>query len=230
MATFTMELWKAIELDPTIESGILAEYRLFEEAHRPVLNRKILNHFHNREIGMETVSLFRLALKRKLDEIMPLYNQQYEISAIEFNQLETVRINNANTTTGTTASNSESSNESASGAKSRAVAQELPQTLLANNGDYATSAQDNVSDTTATATATDQNTVNQDGTQNSVTTGFQGNAALMILQYRQSLVNIDMMIIEELQNLFMLLWNNGDEHTVNSSGQFGYFGYGRFFI
>jgi len=227
MASFTMELWEVLALDPTIETGILEEYPIFDEGHRAELNRKILNHFHNREIGQESVSLFRLQLKRRLDEIMPLYNQQYEISAIEFNQLETVRINNSNTTAGTTVGSSESTNESASGAKSRAVSQELPQTLLAGNGDYATAAQDNISDTTATASANDTNTVNQDGTAESVTSGFQGNAALMILQYRQSLVNVDMMIIEELQNLFMLIWSNGDNFTNTRTG---YFGFGRFFI
>lgn len=229
MATFTMELWEVLELDPTIESGILQDYPIFDETHRPVLNRKIINHFHNREIGMETVSMFRLALARKLDEIMPLYNQQYEISAIKFNQLETVRINNANTTKGTTGTQSDSTNESNSGAKSRAVSQELPQTMLSGNGDYATAAQDNVSDTTATATASDASTVTQDGVTDSTTTGFQGNPALMLLQYRQSLVNVDMMIIEELQNLFMLVWANGDEFT-GETRRFGYFGFGRFII
>jgi hypothetical protein len=226
MAVYTMELADVLELDPTIESGILQEYPIFDEAHRATLNRKILNHFHNREIGQETISMFRLALKRKLDEIMPLYNQQYEISAIKFDQLETVRINNTNTTNGTTASTSASNNESNSGAKSRAVASQFPQVALKENADYATSAQDNISDTTATATATDTNTVNQDGTSNNATTGFQGNAALMILQYRQSLVNVDMMIIDELQNLFMLVWANNDEYANNP--MFGYFGYGRY--
>jgi len=228
MATFTIELHRAIEIDPTIVSGILAEYPIFDEEHRTVLNRKILNHFHNQEIGQETISMFRLALKRKLDEIMPLYNQQYEISAIKFDQLETIRINNTNTGTGTTASTSASSNTSNSGAKSRSVAQQMPQTLLADNGDYATSAQDNVSDTVATASGNDTNTVNQDNTQDSATTGFQGNKALMLLQYRQSLVNVDMMIIDELQTLFMLIWGNGDSFTTTP--YFGYFGSGRYLI
>lgn len=226
MATFTLELHEVLELDPTIESGILAEYPIFDEAHRPVLNRKIINHFYNQEIGQETISMFRLALKRKLDEIMPLYNQQYEISAIEFNQLETVRINNNNTTTGATVSAGESVSGSTSGSKARAVAQELPQTLLSGTGDYATNAQDTISDTETTGTGTDSSTVNQDGTQESLTTGFQGNAALMILQYRQSLVNVDMMIIDELQNLFMLIWSNGDSFT-GSNGRYGFFGFGR---
>ena len=226
MATFTLELHEVLELDPTIETGILAEYPLFDEAHRPELNRKIINHFFNQEIGQESISMFRLALKRKLDEIMPLYNQHYEISAITFNQLETVRISNTNISNGVTVSAGESASNSTSGSKSRAVAQELPQTLLSDNGDYATSAQDTISDTTTEGAGNDSSTVNQDGTQDSETVGFQGNPALMLLQYRQSLVNVDMMIIDELQNLFMLIWSAGDSFTGHA-GQYGYFGYSR---
>jgi hypothetical protein len=228
MAVFTMVFKEVLELDPTIESGILTTYPIFDPAHRAVLNKKIIDHFWNHEIGQETISMFRLALARKLNEIMPLYNQQYEISGIQFNQLETVKISNTNTTTGETVSAGESTSQSGSGSKGRAVSQELPQTLLSGTGDYATNAQDTISDTTATGSGSDSSTVNQDGTVNSETTGFQGNAALMILQYRQSLVNVDMMIIDELKTLFMLIWSNGDEFIPHGYG-LGYNGYGRFF-
>ncbi|AYQ99929.1 adaptor Ad4 [Arthrobacter phage Mendel] len=224
MATFTIELRRVLELEPTIQSEVLAEYDIFDEEHRATLNRKIINHFWNREIGQETISLFKLQLKRRLDEIMPLYNQHYEISAIKFNQLETVRVKNAGKLAGTSTSTGDSSTESASGAKSRAVAQEMPQTMLSGTGDYATQAQDNISDTTATGSSTENGSSENSSVSDNVTTGFQGNAALMLLQYRQSLVNVDMMIIEELQNLFMLIWDNGDELAGNGNN-YGYYGY-----
>lgn len=224
MATITIELRRVLELDPDIETDILTNYPIFDEEHRATLNRKIINHFWNREIGQETISLFKLQLKRRLDEIMPLYNQHYEISAIKFNQLETVRVKNAGKLAGTSTSTGDSSTESASGAKSRAVAQEMPQTLLSGTGDYATQAQDNISDTTATGSSTENGSSENSSVSDNVTTGFQGNAALMLLQYRQSLVNVDMMIIEELQNLFMLIWDNGDELAGNGNN-YGYYGY-----
>jgi hypothetical protein len=98
--------------------------------------------------------------------------------------------------------------------------------MLSGNGDYATSAQDTVSDTNSTGTSAENATQNQNSTADNATTGFQGNAALMLLQYRQSLVNVDMMIIEELRTLFMLLFSNGDEFSQKRYGYFyGYFGY-----
>lgn len=228
MATFTLELRRILELEPSIETDVLANYPLFDEGHRETLNRKIINHFWNREMGQETISLFKLQLQRKLDEIMPLYNQHYEISAIKFNQLETVRVRNNGKLNGSSTSTGDSSAESASGAKSRAVAQEMPQTMLSGTGDYATNAQDNISDTTATSTSTENGASSQNSVSDNVTTGFQGNAALMLLQYRQSLVNVDMMIIEELQNLFMLIWDNGDELAGNGNTDYGFYGYGTF--
>lgn len=223
MATFTMTFKDALDRDPEIESVILAGYPLFDEAHRGELNRKIRNHFWNLEIGQETLSMFRLALFRKLDEIMPVMNQQYEISAIKFNQLETVRVTNEQVTANNTTSAGAATSDTTSDAKSRAVAQQLPQTMLSGNGDYATSAQDNISDTTATGASTENSTVAQEGTGNNTTSGFQGNPAMMLLQYRQSLVNVDMMIIEELKELFMLLWSNGDEFTERNYGSYAYF-------
>ena len=68
MAVFTIEFRDVLAMDPSIETDILAGYPIFDESHRAELNRKIVNHFWNREIGQETVSLFRLQLRRRLDE------------------------------------------------------------------------------------------------------------------------------------------------------------------
>lgn len=225
MATFTMALKDVLELDPTIEPEILGNYPLFDEAHREELNRKIIRHYWNQEIGHETISLFRLALARRLDEVMPLYNQHYEISAVKFNQLETIRVRNRNETTTESTSAGTGETTSASGAKSRAVAQELPQTMLSGDGDYATSAQDNISDTNATGATKENSTASNKADADNVTTGFQGNAAMMLLQYRQSLVNVDMMVINDLETLFMQLWSNGDNFAGNGNY---YYGYGAF--
>ena len=226
MATFTMVFKDVLDYDPTIKTEILASYPIFDEDHRDALNDKIINHFWNQEIGQETVSMFRLALTRKLNEIMPVMNQQYEISAVQFNQLETVRVHNVAQNSTNTTSTGGATSTSTSKAKSRAVAQELPQTMLAGTGDYATSAQDNISDTDADGSTTENATQEQAGTGDNLTSGFQGNAALMLLQQRQALVNVDMMIIDELKELFMLIWSNGDEFTEKRNGYFyGYFSY-----
>lgn len=58
------------------------------EAHRAGLFKKILLHYYTREIGYETVGLWKLKLNQKLIEIMPYYNQLYESELIQFDPLK----------------------------------------------------------------------------------------------------------------------------------------------
>lgn len=62
-------------------------FPIFDENYRAVLETKILRHYYTREIGLETVGLWKLKLNTKLNEIMPFYNQLYKSELIEFNPL-----------------------------------------------------------------------------------------------------------------------------------------------
>lgn len=234
MAEFTMYLKELIDLDEKeLESRristILENYPLYDglpDGYREKLNEKIIDHYFNHEIGMETPSMFRLALKRKLNEIMPIYNEQYRISQIQFDPLQTMNIQTISAQESVATAVDSSENNSKSSAESRAVASDFPQVRLGGDKDYATAAQDNISGTSAEGTATTNQTSNQENTGDSKTTGFQGNPAMMLYEYRQTLVNIDMMIITELQTLFMLIWSTGDEYTNGVPYNGFYRGYG----
>lgn len=63
------------------------DFPIFDETYRSLLETKILKHFYTREIGQETVGLWKLKLDTKLNEIMPYYNQLYKSELIEFNPL-----------------------------------------------------------------------------------------------------------------------------------------------
>lgn len=62
-------------------------FPIYREEHRAELEKKILKHYYTREIGFETVGLWKLNLDRKLNEIMPYYNQLYASAEIEFNPM-----------------------------------------------------------------------------------------------------------------------------------------------
>lgn len=62
-------------------------YPIFDPSYRNVLETKILKHYYTREIGFETVGLWKLKLNTKLNEIMPFYNQLYESQLLKFNPL-----------------------------------------------------------------------------------------------------------------------------------------------
>lgn len=228
MSTFTITLKRAMELDPEIESKILANYPLFDEGYREHLNEMIVDQFFNREIGQESISMFKLALKRKLAQKMPLYNQHYELSRVKFDPLHTMSIKSVASGENVTDTQAESDNTSTSDAASRGVNQDFPQQALAGDMDYASSAQDQTSKTTAAATAAEKAKSKTQDNNLSETTGQHGHGAVLIYQYRQTLVNVDEMVLEELDSIFMQVWDNGDNFTNNNYSGVRTYGYNHF--
>jgi len=157
--------------------------------------------------------MFQYAMRRKMNEIMPLFNQHYEASLISIDPLKTIDIRNTGTNVETGTGTSTSTTESTTDANGRVVASNTPQVRLAGNGDYATSAQDSGSKTTADGTASESNDRNNNSTTDNNTAGYTGNPAELILMLRQSFVNVDMMVIDSLEELFMMIWDNGQEYT-----------------
>ena len=63
------------------------DFPIFDEAYREVLERKIVRHYYTREIGFETIGLWKLKLNMVMNEIMPFYNKLYETELLKFNPL-----------------------------------------------------------------------------------------------------------------------------------------------
>ena len=72
----------------------------FDEQYRSVLCQKILKHYYTREIGLETVGLWQLFMNRKLEEIMPYYNQLYESELIQFDPMHNMSLSKTRQKTG----------------------------------------------------------------------------------------------------------------------------------
>lgn len=74
-------------IEDSIDSIFSFDFPIFDESYRNVLCTKILRHYYTREIGFETVGLWKLKLQTKLTEIMPYYNKLYESELLKFNPL-----------------------------------------------------------------------------------------------------------------------------------------------
>lgn len=229
MATFTMPLKRVIVLTggtTEIVNGSrkltggnigLDFYPLFDSDYRDHLNGIIVDHYWNREIGHETIDMFQLAMRRKMNEIMPYYNQFYESTRMNYDPLKTIDLSTINEGTDKQNSTSTSTGEtnSKNDSKSRSVSSETPQTMLSGSGDYATAASDANSESTTTGDSSSEAESESLGQRNelSTTSGYQGVSSDLIMRYRDSLVNVDLMIINELQELFMSVWDTGDTYT-----------------
>lgn len=213
-------------LERSYEKVFDFDFPLFDENYRSVLERKILLHFYTREIGLETVGLWKLKLMTKLNEMMPYYNQLYESAALQFNPLYNFSYEKSykgNTDSDGSGSNSGSTdihNVTDNDNKSRRVFQDTPQgavrleDLETESGAYVTDITHNGS--TEKSDMTGNSTTSSDYT-NKVKTleeyteivkGKQGSSSYSALlkEFRETFLNIDMMIIEELEELFMQLW------------------------
>lgn len=77
----------------SIPSIFSFDFPIFDENYREVICTKILRHYYTREIGLETVGLWKLKLQTKLNEVMPYFNQLYQSELIKFNPLYDVDLN-----------------------------------------------------------------------------------------------------------------------------------------
>lgn len=173
-------------------------FPVFDENYRGVLCAKILRHFYTREICEETVGLWKLRLDQKLNEIMPYYNQLYKSELIEFNPMYDVDVTRTHS-----GNRNENSNVSNNGT-SYDLYSDTPQNGLSgvDNEDYLTSA-DKV-----TTTSNGNSTSNTLDNYTERVTGTNGGESLSkrLMEFRDTFLNIDSMILEKLEPLFFGLW------------------------
>lgn len=130
-------------------------FPIFDESYRSVLETKILRHYYTREIGLETVGLWKLKLSTKLNEIMPYYNKLYKSELIEFNPLYDVDLTRERKIEGKGTKDTENG-ENRSGSNNTETTQNNDSTVEETGGDNGT--------TTGTANGTQNQNTNGNGT------------------------------------------------------------------
>ena len=206
------------------------EFPIFDENYRKPLCKKILKHYYTREICAETFGLWKLWLNEKMELIMPYYNQLYESALLEIDPFKNYKydeIGNNTKNDDTAYSENQTGNTSEAGTVNDTTNDNVwdkysdtPQGSLQNidNSTYLTYAR-NVTDGKQTATQT-ANTRN-DQIAKQATTDFDSasqyakhvegmlgvtSVPKLLKEFRETFLNIDEMIINELTDLFFNLW------------------------
>ena len=182
----------------------------FSEEYRKILCKKILKHYYFREIGAETVGLWLTWVNRKLEEIMPYYNQMYSSALLEFNPMYDVDITTTHMGGNSLTENGSRTGSGSNGNTNLNLYSDTPQGAVTNleNQTYLTNARKvtdagTYSDTETngrTANSTDQFTEKVMGKRNGTS------YSKMLLEFRQTFVNIDMQVIDEFADCFLNLW------------------------
>ena len=198
-------------------------YPIYDESHRAELETKILKHYYTREIGAETFELWRTWLNERMNLIMPEYNPLYKTA----DEILDKMLNNIDVKrdmlreddfrkTGNTSGNSNLSETHNSNGETRDKYSDTPQGTVGNvdNSTYLTDYR-NITNTMGesrnqnaneTSASNETNYGNQTITEHEY--GYRGNKTYyeLLEDYKDKIVNIDRLIIERLENLFMLLW------------------------
>ena len=200
-------------MDNNFDFG-LKDYPIFDEEYRTILNNKILMHYYMDEIGFETAGLFKVYLNNKMNEIMPYYNELYKKQKdllLNFDKTTnlTETFTRDNTTDTNTKSNSTSSN-TASGT-SKNVYQDTPMGSITqqdiDNYDHASNQEFNKNQNTSSIEDNSNLTGKATSLENYIRTKTGNNGRLygieILKMIKNNYMNIDEMVINELQDLFM---------------------------
>lgn len=199
---------------------IFSDFPIFDEQYRPELCKKILRHYYTREICCETVGRWKLFLSDKMKNIMPYYNQLYQSELLKIQPLVSVdrtvshegqgsesKITNSNATN-TNSSRTDGSTDTWS------YYSDTPQGGIngLDTNDYLTNATHNTGTdvTNSTVNGTTSGNETGEGTRKDTyvdkVLGYEGNQSEMLLKFRETFLNIDMMVINELKDLFFTIW------------------------
>ena len=205
-------------IDKAVNSIFESDIPFFDNDYGIKLEKKILRHYYTREIGFETVGLWKLQLNTTMKEIMPYYNKLYKTEVYKYDPLSdfdyTIKTDSNDVRTDDLTKSNTGTQEVKTGDKNVNKFSDTPQGGLddVESGAYLTNA--TIDNSEGSSTRTDNLTEKNNGTVGNVIDrterryGKQGSKsyAEMIMQERESFLNIDMQVIEELNDLFMLVW------------------------
>ena len=216
MAKYTIEL-RALNNPPFFKLFDF-EYDFYEESKKEQFEQKFIDYFYMREIEHATAEEFKHELRTKLNLIAPYYKQLYETELksknIEFLLNKDLKETFIREIESDTESLSNFSNESNGKAKVETLSttNDTPQNKVDDLDKYISSASKdkNTSDTSSSdngsSISQNSNTAKEETTLISQGNIGTTSSAQLLRDWRNVLINIDMMILEECEELFFKLF------------------------
>lgn len=216
MAKYTIEL-RTLNNSPFFKLFDF-KYDFYEESKKEQFEQKFIDYFYMREIEHGTAEEFKHELRTKLNLIAPYYKQLYETELksknIEFLLNKDLKETFIREVESDTESLSNFNNESNGKAKVETLSttNDTPQNRIDDLDKYISSASKdkNTSDTSSSdngsSISQNSNTAKEETTLISKGNIGTTSSAQLLRDWRDVLINIDMMILEECEELFFKLF------------------------
>ena len=182
---------------------------------KKAFEQKILDHYRFRQIGQETVGRWLHYFRTRIREIMPYYVQLYEFEAKWFNVDDPLESYNLvetfeESSSGSGTVSSSGSSESSGTSEKENRFSDTPQGSIDNLDNYMTTAtRDNDTSSVSGSDSSESSSQNTGNTSHTLTR--RGNIGVQPLggevkNIREAFINIDLMVINELKDLFLQVY------------------------
>lgn len=200
-----------VELREIVDSGVDIwdfDYpSYYEGSERMAFEQKVIDHYATRQIGQETVGRWLHLFRTRIREIMPYYIQLYKSQAL----MDSIKDPFGNvdiTETFEQESTGQSSSETSGSQNSDSLTKfhDTPQGTVSNLDNHLTSATKNTgnssdsSESSSESSGTVKHTFTKKGNQGVNTYAHD------MKEYRETFLNIDLQIINELKDLFLQVY------------------------
>lgn len=220
MYNYTLELREL--LDDELFEVFSFDYDFYTDDAKikDTFEQKFINHYYYHEIGFETVVRWKRNLKSRLDMKAPYYRQLYETElkskGLEFMVNKDLReefvrtVDNTKEEDLSSSSNGTSTGKAVNDSKVSNIDSGVSSVSLASGS--LTGVSNDTGSTTSTSKAnSDSNRTAEERTKEKTTFTSKGNigstsTAELLNKWREVLINIDEMIIEDCKDLFMLIY------------------------
>ena len=185
-------------------------YNLYDNELKSAFEKKFIDHFYFYEIGLTPIARFKKALQIKLNDIYPYFKQLYQTELrcndIDFMLNKDLKEQYTRELTGNSSVNQSST--STSNDTSLNINNDTPQNKIDDLDQFMTSASKNTDNSTMNSSGTNSAENNSTETYSLVSQGNIGvtSSAELLEKWRSVLINIDQLIFEECNDLFMLIY------------------------
>lgn len=205
MANYTIELRKILSSRDIFKA---INYDFYEEVYKPIFEEKFIKRFYFREIGVETIERFLINLETTLNEIMPYYKHLYSTTTYKYDPILNYDVTETITREVIGASESDNNINQSSTQNEGVRNYDTPIIKVKDANNYKKSPSF-ITDSEGSNTVNGSSNRRENNKSNEINNRTtKGNIGVMTTQdlikkEREIIINIDKMILDELEVLFM---------------------------